>query len=121
MSFCKNCKVDKEAKFCICNLDNEICPFVRRCATWGTWLPLSAMERCGKKNLQEKGEDIELKKGETKVFKESHGKLYLIVNGQTVRMQNPFDYIPKTVELIKKDGEYIIKTKKENDENEQES
>lgn len=35
--------------------------------------------------------------------------LYVDIDGNTVKIKNPYDYEPKNVEVIKVNGEYYIK------------
>jgi hypothetical protein len=47
---------------------------------------------------------------------ERKGYLYIIVDGVTLKLKNPFDIIPDYVKLYKSKGEWKIKKEKENKE-----
>ena len=51
----------------------------------------------------------ELKKGEYLVLFESRGLLYVEYNDNVFKFQNPFDYTPKSVDLVRVDNELYIK------------
>ena len=44
-----------------------------------------------------------------KVRFEKRGKLFIEVENFVIELDNPYDYIPQYVELIKQKGEYFIK------------
>ena len=50
-----------------------------------------------------------LKKGEYIVTFERGGKLYVDIDGMMHKFVNPFDDIPKVIEIVKVDGEYYIR------------
>lgn len=121
MSFCEYCKVGKYTENCICKKEQDVCPFVRRCTTNLIWLPLNAMDKCNRRFVptQKRKEDIVLKDGEYRVEYIKHGKLYINVNGNLIRMINPYDYEPKKVKLVNIEGTMYIedftpKTEKKN-------
>ena len=105
-----------------CQLINERCPLTRYC---GIVRDIIHTDNYAKKcNRYINKEDSMTLNKETpnKVLFEKRDKLYIEVNdeiGQVVAIQNPFDYLPKAVKLIKKqNGEYSIFIKKETQPNE---
>lgn len=107
---CEYCVVVAYTQPCTCSKDGSICPFVRRCNIAHKWLPLGGMSTCSLKNSQSQNKEVlNLKKGEYKVAYVQKNKLYIDMNGNLIRMMNPYDYEPKTVELVKIDNELYIK------------
>lgn len=51
----------------------------------------------------------ELGVDEYKVAFEKRGKLYIEFGDYIVKLDNPYDYVPKTVEMVTIDGEKYIK------------
>ena len=110
MSFCEYCKVGAYTEFCTCTKEQDICPFVRRCTTNPVWLPLDSMDRCTRRFVptQNRKEDIMLQEGEYRVEYVKHGKLYINVDGNLMRMANPYSYEPQKVKLVRINDEIYI-------------
>lgn len=108
MSFCEYCEVKSYSEPCICLKQNDICPLVRRCTKSPIWLPLNAMDSCAlRKKIMSK--EIDLKDNEYKVNHINKNHLYIEIGDSMIKLQNPYDYEPQKVELIKVDGEFHIK------------
>lgn len=110
MIFCEYCQVGDYYSSCYCKKTRgELCPFVRRCTHENRWKPLEGMETCTLK--QNKIEEvIELNQGEYKVVSGDTNKLYIeYAEGSQIRLQNPYDYIPKKVELVEVENTLYIK------------
>ena len=104
---CEYCQVGDYFGFCMCSKTNEICPFMRRCSLERKWLPLESMNRC---ILQKEEKSMaELKQGEYPVLFESKGLLYVEYNDNVFKFANPFDEVPKSVELVRVENELYIK------------
>lgn len=61
------------------------------------WKPLPAMDKCP------------LRCERDNVTMARHGYLYVSVDGQIVKIRNPYDYVPDNVEVRMVDGHYEIK------------
>ena len=81
------------------------CPHVRRCVEHHMWRQLPYMANCPIRTMQNGN-----------VRFERHGYLYVEHDGQVIKVQNPYDYIPDNVKTRKYKGNY--KVIKENDNNE---
>lgn len=102
---------------CIYRTDNN-CKVTKNICPWVFW--------CGKINNYKEREGIDqyckYKKQETipagyyNVEFEKHGYLYIMVNDQTLKILNPFDYVPKYVKLYQNKGVWKIKKEKEKKE-----
>ena len=104
---CEYCEIGSYYGTCMCSRDGQICPFMRRCPYEKCWLPLDNMDVC---RLRKEGVDMShLKKGEYIVTFERGGKLYVDIDGMMHKFVNPFDDIPKVIEVVKVDGEYYIR------------
>lgn len=53
--------------------------------------------------------NVQVPDGYNKVLFERNGCLYVKVDDQTIKMLNPFDYIPEYVKVYKSKGELKIK------------
>lgn len=88
----------------ICLVNNEKCPWVYWCDKVNTWKELSKMPKYCKISA-----DAQVPNGYNKVVFERKGYLYVKVDDQTIKMLNPFDYIPDCVKLYKSKGELKIR------------
>lgn len=105
---CPYCEIGSYFGMCTCKVvANSPCPFMRRCNVEHRWLPLESMNSCTRRAKEK--EVSTLMANEHRVEFESKGKLYININGQMKRIPNPFDYIPKAVELVEVDGQWYIK------------
>lgn len=107
MEFCKYCKIASINSYCTCELNGEVCPYVRRCNIDMCYKP-NNMDKC---NLRAR-EDI-LDRNEYKVRFCLNNTLYVEVNDGVIQVKNPYDYEPKTVFLYQYDGGYHFEKKKE--------
>lgn len=99
---CKYVKVNK------CSITEENCPFMYFCNKVNDWRPMNSIPK--KCKVQD---SIELPRGWSKVRMQRKGYLYIDIKGQTIKIQNPFDYIPIMVKISKlKNGEWKIKEAK---------
>ena len=104
---CEYCIVGDYLGFCRCEHSQDICPFMRRCSLEHRWLPLATMDKC--KIRLENDNMVELNKDEYKVLFESKGALYVEYGDSVFKFKNPFEDVPKKVQLIKVDNELFIK------------
>lgn len=99
---CQYVKVNK------CSITEENCPFMYFCNKANDWRPMKSMPKQCKVQ-----DSIELPRGWSKVRMQRKGYLYIDIKGQTIKIQNPFDYIPIMVKISKlKNGEWKIKEAK---------
>ena len=79
-----------------CLITKEVCPYMYFCDRLQIWKPSKAMpEECPVK------ERFETPKGSYRVIQERKGILYIDVNHSIVKIENPFDYVPKFVKMRK--------------------
>lgn len=104
---CEYCIVGDYFGFCQCEKSHNICPCMRRCSLERKWLPLATMGTCnirlGNNTM------LELRKDEYKVLFESKGMLYVEYGDNVFKFTNPFDDVPKKVQLVRVDNELYIK------------
>ena len=95
------CEYSKENK---CTINNKICPFIYFCEASGVWKDSKYMPTdCKVKK------DKKLPKGYYRVADVRKGCLYISVNGQIVKIENPFENAPKFVKLRKTKNGYQIR------------
>lgn len=88
-----------------CNIAKGVCPYLYFCNKQQIYKENSAMPS----NCKVK-QDAELPKGYNRVCFERHGNLYVSMNGVVEIMQNPYDFVPMCVKVVKlKNGEWKIK------------
>ena len=99
------CQYIKENK---CSITKENCPFMYYCNKANAWRPMNSMpQKC---KIQDY---VDLPKGWSKVRMQRKGCLYIDIKGQTIKIQNPFDYTPTMVKISKlKNGEWKIREAK---------
>lgn len=96
---CRYVKVNK------CSITDDVCPFMYFCNKVNDWRPLKSMPE----NCKVQGR-IEVPKGCYKVRMERKGKLYVDINGQTIKVANPFDHVPQFVKAYQlKSGAWRVK------------
>jgi len=87
---------------------NNVCPWVSWCSQINGWKERAGMEKYCKylksKNAPEGYYLVEFSK---------KGFLYVTVNNETIKIKNPFNYIPDFVRVYKNKGEWKIKKEKE--------
>lgn len=94
-----------------CQKTNNICPWVSWCAKINGWKERAGMEKyCKYLKIKEVPDGYNL------VQFEKNGFLYVVVGNETIKMQNPFDYIPDFVKIYKSKGNFKIRKEKENKE-----
>lgn len=87
-----------------CSLTNDICPYVYWCNRLRIWKPLTAMpEICNIKK------SYEVPKGYYRVRQERKGFLYVDIDNQTYKIENPFNYIPEFIKIVKTKSGFKIK------------
>lgn len=104
MQFCQFCIIAPFNDYCRCKKTGEICPFVRRCTNEMRWKPLNSMANCTYRLKEEK-----MNKNEYNVRFALKGKLFVEIDNYVKEIDNPFDIIPKKVELVWVDDMPYIK------------
>ena len=88
-----------------CKITKENCPFVYWCDKFQMWKPNKYMP----KNCKVKQMNVNQYNGKYKVGFHHNGYLYVNINNEPHKLENPFNFIPDYVEIEKKDGVYIVK------------
>ena len=103
---CPYCNVVNYDEIPTCNKQegHPICPHVRRCIEHHIWKPLAYMANCPIKSAPTGNVQFE-----------RHGYLYVKLDDEVIKVENPYSYIPDNVELRKYKGNYkvIVKENKE--------
>lgn len=104
---CPYCNVVNYDEIPTCNKQegHPICPHVRRCIEHHVWKPLNFMANCPIKSAPTGNVQFE-----------RHGYLYVKVDDEVIKVENPYDYIPDNVHLRKYKGTYKVVKEKENKE-----
>lgn len=104
---CPYCNVINYDEIPTCNKQegNPVCPHVRRCIEHHIWKPLAYMANCPIKSAPTGNVQFE-----------RHGYLYVKVDDEVIKVENPYDYIPDNVHLRKYKGTYKVIKEKENKE-----
>lgn len=90
-----------------CSIDNMICPLVRFCQVESRIINTDGHLNCNKRV-----EEVEkMPNGKYRVKFNDRGFLYVEIKdiNQTRKIKNPFDSIPKFVDLVEIDNEYYIR------------
>ena len=95
---CPHCEIGSYFGTCKCMVANAPCPFMRRCNMEHRWLPLDSMNTCTRRTRER--EVSMLMADEYRVEFESKGRLYVNINGQIERIENPFNYTPEKVKIV---------------------
>ena len=97
-----------------CTLTNQRCAFVRYCGKVGDIINTDNCEKNCKTFLEKEANVGKTNITPNKVLFEKRGKLWVEESAdQVVVVENPYDYVPKFVKLLKRqNGEYYIKVKK---------
>lgn len=87
-----------------CKITNEICPYVLYCNKLHIYKPSRNMPaKCSI------ADNKEIPKGYCKVIQERKGFLYIDVNGNGIKVENPFNHVPLYVKVRKlKNGSYKL-------------
>ena len=102
---CPYCNVVNYDEIPTCNKQegHPICPHVRRCIEHHIWKPLAYMANCPIKSAPTGNVQFE-----------RHGPLYVKLDDEVIKVENPYNYIPDNVELRKYKGNYkVVKENKE--------
>lgn len=104
---CPYCNVVNYDEIPTCNKQegHPVCPHVRRCTEHHIWKPLAYMANCPIKSAPTGNVQFE-----------RHGYLYVKVDDEVIKVENPYDYIPDNVHLRKYKGTYKVIKEKENKE-----
>ena len=104
---CPYCNVVNYDEIPTCNKQegHPICPHVRRCIEHHIWKPLAYMANCPIKSAPTGNVQFE-----------RHGYLYVKLDDEVIKVENPYNYIPDNVELRKYKGNYKVIKEKENKE-----
>ena len=104
---CPYCNVVNYDEIPTCNKQegHPVCPHVRRCIEHHMWKPLNFMANCPIKSAPTGNVQFE-----------RHGYLYVKVDDEVIKVENPYDYIPDNVHLRKYKGTYKVVKEKENKE-----
>lgn len=104
---CPYCNVVNYDEIPTCNKQegNPVCPHVRRCIEHHIWKPLAYMANCPIKSAPTGNVQFE-----------RHGYLYVKVDDEVIKVENPYDYVPDNVHLRKYKGTYKVIKEKENKE-----
>ena len=100
MEFCKYCNIADYASLCTCKINDDICPYTRRCSIDMCYKP-NHMENC---LLRKEG--YKLKPNEYKVKFCIHDNLFVDIDDMTIEIANPYDYVPETVTLYNGENGY---------------
>lgn len=92
-------------QYLYCRIMKDTCPLVRYCDKVNKLINNDFYENC-RYYIMENGK---VKKGFSRVRFEKHGKLYVEVENTVVTFDNPYDEVPKEVEIIKVNNTYYIK------------
>lgn len=96
------CEYVKENK---CSITSQICPYIYYCDKIHSYRPSKYMPTDCK--IKQK---IETPKGYYKVRQERKGFLYIDYGDITIKVKNPFNYIPRYVKVAQeKEGEYKLR------------
>lgn len=100
---CHYIKIKNIMELPLCSLDGKICPYVIRCNSEKKWNKIPEMNNCHIRI----GHD---NKHGNKVRFEKQGLLYIEIEDKVITLDNPFDFVPTHVNLVKtKKGQYQIK------------
>ena len=108
-----NCKYSKinendsaNRHYLYCKIhNNEMCPLIRYCSKIKDFINIDAYDKKCKYFI--KGETMK-REFENKVLFEKKHKLYIEINDTIITVENPFEYIPEFVKLVKVKSEYYV-------------
>lgn len=92
----------------ICRINNNVCPWVYWCDKINAHKELSKMPKHCRII-----DSIPVPDGYNKVEFERNGYLYVKVDNQTIKIKNPFDYIPTMVKIYQSKSGWKIRKIKE--------
>jgi hypothetical protein len=90
-----------------CSVLKEKCPLVRFCNRVNDYINIDGYNVCNYISLGENN-NAKCNNLNNKVRFERNGKLYVEVNDQVMIFENPFNEIPKYVNVICNEGQYTI-------------
>lgn len=107
---CKYSFKDENNKYLNCKLTGQFCPLIRYCGDLGKFISVEKHKEICRYYID--AEDTEEQKnGTNKVRFEKDGFLFIELNDkdrQVRKFKNPYRYVPKYVNLIMIDGQYLI-------------
>lgn len=86
-----------------CKVNNAICPWVYWCDKLQVWKPNKDMPKNCKIQTSVKHT------GKYPVRSYRKGYLYVDINDITYKLENPFDFVPESIDVQKKNGVYKVK------------
>lgn len=87
-----------------CSVTNQGCPYVYYCSKTNEYKPSKNMPEKCKVALQ-----VEVPKGQYRVRDVRNGYLYVDIDGQTIKVLNPFTKVPQFVKAFKTKTGWRIK------------
>lgn len=106
---CSNAYYTKTNKsnrpYLYCNINEEVCPLVKFCNTENRIVNTDGYVNCKMKEVDK------MPNGKYQVKFNDKGFLYVDIKdiNQTRKVKNPYDYVPKFVDIVEVNGEYYIK------------
>lgn len=79
-----------------CSITNQACPYMYYCSKSDSYKPSNSMPEKCKVSLQ-----ASVPKGYYRVRDSRNGYLYIDVEGQTIKVKNPFSIVPEFVKAFK--------------------
>lgn len=87
-----------------CKITNDICPWTYWCGKLSTYKEREGMDKYCKYKQQ-----VQVPDGYNLVKFERNGFLYVDIDSQTIKLCNPYSYVPQYVKVYKYRGEWRIK------------
>lgn len=98
-----------DRNYLYCSINNQVCPLVRFCPNENRILNIKGHENCKVR----KEDEFKMPNGKSKVNLQDKGYLYVEIEDikQVRKIKNPFDHVPKWVEVVlsEVDNQYYIK------------
>ena len=95
----------------MCTVVDNVCPWIYYCGKIGGYKEREGVDKyCMYKKQEVKNNAPD---GYYSVNFERKGFLYIAFNDQTLKLANPFDYVPEYVKLYQSKGVWKIKKEKE--------
>lgn len=90
----------------ICKLTKEVCPWMYFCDNLQIWRANNFMP----KDCKVKNANVIKHKGKYQVRNSRKNYIYVDIDGHTYKFENPFDFVPDYVDVVKqRNGQYKIK------------
>lgn len=90
-----------------CKITQQICPFMYFCERTQIWRANNYMPKNCK--VKETQNNAVKHKGKYRVINYRKDFLYVEINDVVYKLKNPFDFVPDYVDVLKRNGVYIIK------------